>query len=48
MKGLFTLLAVGSILVNVRAQNSDLPNSFPHVYPNKPTGDYDPTWQNCE
>jgi hypothetical protein len=43
-KEMFALLVVASIMVNVWAQN----NTFPHSYPNKPTGDFDPTWQNCE
>src|ERR1700683_5514508 len=44
-QALFALFVATSTMVNVRAQTN---SSFPHVYPNQPTGEYSPTWQKCE
>ncbi|KAF7370325.1 Carboxypeptidase [Mycena sanguinolenta] len=36
-----TILAAVSVVLC----QSDLPSSYPHVYPGQPTGDYSPAWQ---
>jgi carboxypeptidase D len=47
---LFALFTATSTLLNVLAQSESaiVPSSFPHVYPNKPAGDFSPAWQNCK
>lgn len=34
-------------LENTYAQGTPPPNSFPHDYPGKPSGDFSPEWQDC-
>ena len=42
------LLVAAGLVVSTCAQNSsDIPNSFPHDYPGKPSGDFSPEWQDC-
>ncbi|CAK5283248.1 unnamed protein product [Mycena citricolor] len=44
MLALLPLLAAFSTAVFAQT-GSDLPSSFPHVYPGQPRGDYSPAWQ---
>ncbi|KLO10865.1 alpha/beta-hydrolase [Schizopora paradoxa] len=47
MRASASLLALAALAVGVAAQtDADIPNSFPHVYPGQPSGDYSPAWQN--
>lgn len=39
--------ALPALAATVLSQRS-VPNSFPHDYPGKPTGDFSPEWQDCE
>ena len=42
-------LFVSGFATSVYAQSvEDLPNSFPHDYPGKPTSDFGTDWQDCE
>ncbi|KAL5492153.1 hypothetical protein ACEPAI_3600 [Sanghuangporus weigelae] len=39
------LVASVSVYAQDNSSDSDLPNSFPHDYPGKPSGDFSPEWQ---
>lgn len=36
------------VLVSLSSGQLVPPNSFPHVWPGQPKGDFSPEWQNCE
>ncbi|KAF9461223.1 Alpha/Beta hydrolase protein [Collybia nuda] len=40
------LAGVYALFASIQLVTSALPNSFPHSYPNQPTGDFSPAWQN--
>ncbi|KLO06645.1 alpha/beta-hydrolase [Schizopora paradoxa] len=43
---LSTIVLLGCLTSSILGQNNnDIPNSFPHDYPGKPSGDFSPVWQ---
>ena len=44
-------LTLSALLGAAQAQTGSpgqLPSSYPHDYPGKPSGDYSPEWQSCK
>lgn len=41
------LLALAVADVHAAYPPRDVPSTFPHDYPGKPSGDFSPAWQSC-
>lgn len=45
---LVSLVVAAASYVHAQSNSTEsLPNSFPHDYPGKPSGDFSPEWQSC-